>query len=343
MEEISTRKEQILKAVVIEYVATAEPVGSQLLGERYPMGIGPATIRSEMAEMSERGLLEQPHTSAGRIPSDSGYRYYVERLAEPIESKIADREVRTVVRSDMDLDDLLRETCAVLTKLTRYASIATTVSNRSVTVRQVTLAGVTPTRVVMLVLLSTGEVEKIILEASADLTLSNLYEISAALSAHVANKTIKQIARTSAPEFTSGNQPAVEMMTRAWRALRSACKERSLGKIVREGTTYLLAEPEFQRNIAALTDLVRAIEDADTMHQVLDRTPGSRANVTIGKEHEPEPLKHVAIIASRFFVHNEEAGAIAVLGPTRMRYEQTIPIVEHAARALSDAITKLVS
>src|SRR5581483_7199506 len=92
MEEISTRKEQILKAVVIEYVATAEPVGSQLLGERYPMGIGPATIRSEMAEMSERGLLEQPHTSAGRIPSDSGYRYYVERLAEPIESKIADRE-----------------------------------------------------------------------------------------------------------------------------------------------------------------------------------------------------------------------------------------------------------
>lgn len=343
MEGISVRKEQILRAVVIEYVETAEPVGSQVLVERYRIGVGPATIRSEMAEMSERGLLEQPHTSAGRIPSDGGYKYFVEKLVQSEAAGMERPEMRGIVRADLDLETLLQETCKVITRLTRYASIATTLNESAATVKQITLTGVTPTRAIMLIVLSNGDVHDQVVEATPDITLSQLHLISERLTAAVHGKPLRVVGRLHTPDSSDLEPSVSQLAQRSWKSFKSAAKNLSSGKLIREGTQYLLGEPEFQKDIAALGQLVDAIEDADTMHQVLDRSDKPRTMVSIGKENEPEPLKRAAIIASRFFVKGEEAGAIAVIGPTRMRYEETIPVVDQTARALSDALTRLMS
>lgn len=342
MEDISGRKEQILRAVVVEYVETAEPVGSQVLVKRYRLGVGPATIRNEMAEMAERGLLEQPHTSAGRIPSDSGYRYYVDRLGDPSLPTETAHAVREISRTDSDLESLLHETCRLLARVTHYTSFAATLREKGATIRQVTLTGVSPRRALMILVFNSGELENLLVDSAPEVSLSDLHQVSELITEALGGKQLRAITRMAVPDASLLRPPTQQLLARAWKSLKSKSKALSSGTFVKDGTQYLVGEPEFQRDISALSALLSAIEDVDTMQAVLDRRPDERTTVTIGREHEKEELKRAAVIATRFFVHDEEAGAIAVLGPTRMRYEQTIPVVEHAAKALSDAMVKLM-
>jgi heat-inducible transcriptional repressor len=113
------------------------------------------------------------------------------------------------------------------------------------------------------------------------------------------------------------------------------------GKVYAEGTSYLLAQPEFQRDVSALSDIVQLLEDADVLHGVLDQPTEQGAAVKIGRENTEDSLKRLAVIASRFHIGGEDAGAIAIIGPTRMRYDESIPVVERTAKALSDALTRL--
>lgn len=342
MEDLTPRKESILRAVVIEYVETAEPVGSGLLVERYSLGVGPATVRHELAEMSERGLLEQPHTSAGRIPSDSGYRYYVDRMPVGDMSIDTENQMRKVVSEEASLDELLSETCRLLARMTQYVSVAATVRERSVFVRQVSISNVTQQRALLVVVFSNGAVEDKIIEATPDLTLEDLHRVSEAITKGCEGLRLSAIARKPQLQYDSLKPSAQALLHRGWKAVRSIAKSMAAGKVITEGTSYLLGQPEFQKDFGALSGIVQALEDSAAIQGALDRPGDSNTSVTIGKENETAKLQHLAVIASRFFVNNEEAGSLAIIGPTRMKYEQTIPLVEQTARALSDALTKLL-
>src|SRR5579872_5234277 len=165
MAELDPRKETILRAIIIEYVGTAEPIGSEALLQRYELGVRSATIRNEMAEMSDLGYLEQPHTSAGRIPSDMGYRYYVDRLLEDRRvGETARQQVKQIASEGDALQELLRDTARILSRITRLLTVATTIRDHQVTVRNAVISALGPQQALLVLVLSNGHVENRMLE-----------------------------------------------------------------------------------------------------------------------------------------------------------------------------------
>ncbi len=325
---------------MVEYVDTAEPVGSGLLVERYQLGVGPATVRHEMAEMSERGLLEQPHTSAGRIPSDTGFRYYVDRM--PTHASDEETNLLKSVDDDASLEDILTETCRLLARMTQYVSVAATVRERAVYVRQVSISSVSLQRALLVVMFSNGVVKDKLIEATPDLTIEDLHIVSETIFKNCEGLKLSVISRKTNLKFGSLKPSAVELLNKGWKAVRSIAKQMASGKVITEGTAFLMSQPEFQKDFGTLSSIVQTLEDSNAIHGVLDRHAEGNTSVTIGRENEAEQLKRLAVIASRFYIDNEEAGSLAIIGPTRMKYEKTIPLVEHTAKALSDALTKLL-
>jgi heat-inducible transcriptional repressor len=343
LDDLTLRKQQILRAVVIEYVETAEPVGSSLLVERYRLGVGSATVRHELAEMSERGFLEQPHTSSGRIPSDSGYRYYVDRLSQPQISSEQERRVRDVSKGEAALDDVLAETCKVLSRLSRHVALASTVGERNLTVRGVSVTGVMKGRVLLTVVFSSGMVENRIVQIPNEIALADLHQVSIALSEAAVGSKVRPLLRAAAPVVEGMKPAAAELLSACWKSLRSVCKAQTGGKVITEGTQYLFEQPEFQQDVRALGSIVSALESGSPVQDALEPHEGTTTVVSIGKENATQALSRLAIIASRFYVDKEEAGSIAIVGPTRMNYSTTLPLVETAAKALSDALSRFMA
>lgn len=322
---------------MFEYLDSAEPVGSNLIVERYDLGVGPATVRNELAEISERGYLEQPHTSAGRIPSDAGYRYYVDRLADHEEAPSS-----KAVRDAANVDDLLADTCRLLARMTQHVSVAATLRESSVSVRQISLTGITPQRALMVVVLSNAVVEDCIIETTPDVTPAHLAEVAQIMTQHAEGHKFRALSRKPPPPSDNLKPPSAAVLGRAYRELRALARRRSEGKVIAEGTAYLINQPEFQSDYEALTQVVQALQDANLLQEAIEAPAMHDSSVSIGKENAAEALQRLAVIAARFYVDGDNAGAIAVIGPTRMHYERIIPLVRQTARALTHALSRLM-
>ncbi len=340
METLSERQEKILHAVIVEYVDTGEPVPSALIVERYPLGVGPATVRKELSELAERGYVEQPHISAGRIPSDVGYRYYVERLARPQAVPKARAHIRHLAETESDVDELFSATCRFLASLTHALSLAATINQPETSVKHISLSALGPKKLLLTVVLSTSVVENRLIDAS-DFTLEDVATVTALLKQHAETQKLRHLARRPVPALPYARPSVQALFAKVWKTLRSLARTLTAGKILSEGTSYLIAQPEFQKDIHALAEVLSALEDAEiargAIEQPAERTPA----VSIGRENEPTPLKRLAIIAGKVTVKGEEAGIIAIVGPTRLKYEFAIPLVQETSQALSDVLTQL--
>ena len=325
---------------MFEYVSTAEPVGSELLAHKYQLGVKSATVRNELADLAELGFLEQPHTSAGRIPSDLGYRYFVDRLIvarDPAaESK---QQVRSASEEGEALLIMLRETTRALSRLTHLLTAATLVRHANLTVRNAIISALSPTQAMLVLVLSNGHVENRMIDVPPGLTLADLGNANETITQAAAGKTLRWFMRNRAP--ISAASPALDrFLNSIWLALRGIGKDLTRSTITTEGEEFLFAQPEFKRDFAALAGLLEALKSSDALVEALSGSSDQPRAVTIGREHREERLHSFSVVRQSFFVGENEAGTIAVLGPTRMNYEFSIPIVNFAARALSDSLTK---
>lgn len=341
MPDLDARKQSILHAVIVEYVRGAEPVGSELLVQRYQLGVKSATVRNELAEMSDLGFLEQPHTSAGRIPSDMGYRYYVDRLIVPKGPEQETRQqVKDVTEEGDALHATLRDTARVLSRLTHLLTVAATVRNQDVSIRNAVVSALGPKQALLVLVLSNGHIENRMLECPAGLTLDDVGYANEILSTQVAGKKLRTMMRSKAP--TGGSQATEKLVLSIWTAIRAVTKELTRGILVTEGEEFMLAQPEFQRDTGMLKLLLETLSDSDLLHEAIQRPKEGVEAVTIGRENKLEAMRQVSVVRNSFFVGETEAGIIALVGPTRMRYERSIPLVHYTARALSDALTKFL-
>lgn len=340
MSELDPRKETILQAVVLEYVEGAEPVGSELLVHKYQLGVKSATVRNELAEMSEMGFLEQPHTSAGRIPSDRGYRYYVDRLRlEKEVDSVARQKMRSVTTEGDALQAMLSETARVLSRYSQLLTVATTTRNEGLTVRSALVSALGPSQALLVLVLSNGHVENRVIEVPAGLTLQDIGAANELLANSVSNTTLLALARAKSP--ATGGSPLERLQSGLWTTLRAMARDLTRGRMIVEGEGYIFAKPEFQRDVASVTSLFESLFSGTGMFDAL--TPGAEPDarvVTIGKEHRNEKLHAFSVVRSTFFVGSREAGVIGLIGPTRMDYDRSIPLVNYTARALSDALTR---
>ncbi len=338
---LDERKRKILGAVVRDYVDTVRPVGSEDLAARHAWGVKSATIRNEMAELSELGYLRQPHTSAGRIPSDQGYRFYVDHLmvARDIGAQGEDRRDDTI---SLDLDALLRETCALLTRMTSYTSVATPPRPADTVISQVFLSPTGDGRLLLALLLSTGQVENRLIPDLTDLSGADVVSLANALSAAYSGKSLDTITASVPPtEFGPSLRATYRTLEQAIRhaALRASDEE----SVYLEGTSEILRQPEF-RDASKLDSVFETLQKRTLLFQTLSRALlGPNVAVVIGSENHVVTMHECSVVTASYYIGTRERGTIGVVGPTRMDYDRAVPAVGFFARALTQTLSGLGS
>lgn len=341
---LDERKRKILGAVVRDYVDTVRPVGSEDLAARHAWGVKSATIRNEMAELSELGYLRQPHTSAGRIPSDQGYRFYVDHLmvAREVETSTDSRPENEV---SLDLDTLLRETCALLTRTTSYTSVATPPRPADTSISQVFLTPTGDGRLLLVLLLSTGQVENRLIPDVPELSGGDITSLVNVLNAVFGGKMLDAVgepetATSPLPsEFGSALRTAYGKLEQAIR--QAAFRASEEDSVYLEGAGEILRQPEF-RDASKLDSVFETLQKRTLLFQTLSRALlGSNVAVVIGSENHVVTMRECSVVTAAYFIGTRERGTIGVVGPTRMDYDRAVPAVGFFARMLTQTLSGL--
>lgn len=346
MRPLDTRKAFILQAVVQDYVATAEPVGSEAVVERYGLRVSSATVRNEMAEMAEMGYLRQPHVSAGRIPSDLGYRYYVEYLMKPIPvgRLLSPQQTNLFSPNNPEIGEvqrLLQTACRLLADATRYASVATAPETDVVSIRHILVSQPATARLLLVVVASSGQVEHRLIPVSAPLSEHQMAWIDRVLQERYSARAVRDLLRAE-PALPPGEMPVSEPV---WKLVEQAVQDciEALGQqeVYLEGLQHMLEQPEF-RQAERLYPVISLLEQPQMLMRLLQRLGASgRVQVLIGEENPLPEMRCCSFVASAYRIGERVAGTVSVLGPTRMHYEVATAAVEYIAQALSRVLTYL--
>jgi heat-inducible transcriptional repressor len=330
------RRLAVLRAIVEDYVRTREPVGSKALVERHALGVSPATIRNDMAALEEEGYIAQPHTSAGRVPTDKGYRLFVDRLTSVRPLSAAERRaIGTLLDDAVDLDDVIDRTVRLLAQLTRQVAVVQYPSLTRSTVRHVELVPVGGHRMLVVLITNTGRVEQRIVEVGLDLGDDVLGDLRARLNAATSGRRLTDVVAVVSclPDaFVPEDRPAVRSVLDALEETLTVEREE---RIVLAGTANLArAGTDFARSIGPVLE---ALEEQVVLLRLLSEMAEdlSEVGVRIGHETEYDNLSETAVIASGYGSQGEVVARLGVLGPTRMDYPLTMAAVRAVARYVS--------
>lgn len=337
---LNERRNRVLRALIEEYIGSATPVGSKTLVDRYELGCSPATVRSELSILEETGYVVQPHVSAGRIPTDSGYRNFVDEIIARSRDQEDEAAVDTTALSQAaEIDDLMRETSAALTRLTSCLAVTIAPSIRVSRVKRVDLLSMAPRRALFVLITESGQVVNRSIELNAETPPESLSRVERALNSAVLGKRASEIRLLYDALKTSGGEAAAEdaLMCRVLDVMLDALKETDKDRLHHVGVPALLAQPEFHDADRA-RPLIEFLEDGIAVLEALSEalvTPD--LTVRIGHENSRMELGNVSIVASSYPVGSGE-GLVGVVGPTRMDYERAMLAVSAVARTLSEAM-----
>lgn len=331
---LDERKAAVLRAVVEGYIETAQPVGSAHVARHTEMPVSPATVRNEMAILEREGYLVQPHTSAGRVPTDKGYRFFVDQLTEPGPLDPGRRQlVRDFFRkAHGELEQMLHSTSTLLSTLTDYAAVVVGPAHEAATVRSVQLVGLGSRMALVVAVLSNGVVEKRALELDADTGDERV----AAACAHLMSVLVgASIGRVPVP--TQTGDPVVDGLARkAVAALQGGHDEESDQVFVGGASRMAAAFDAVETVRQVLTTLEQQYVVVSLLQDVLDRG----LSVAIGTEHGLAPLAECSVVVAPYDVEGARAGTIGVLGPTRMNYPQALAAVAVVSRRLGERLSE---
>lgn len=330
---LDDRKAAILRAIVAEYIETAQPVGSTHVARQPGLAVSPATVRNEMAVLEREGYLAQPHTSAGRVPTDKGYRFFVDQLTEPGPLDPAKRQqVRDFFRAAHgELERMLADTSRLLANLTDYAAVVVGPPHEAATIRSVQLVGLAPKVVLAVAVLSNGVVEKRLLELDDEVGDERV----SAASAHLAASVVGQALSSPGAPTPTGDEATDRLVALAVSGL-SEHEGDSDSVFVGGASRMARAFDAVETVRGVLGILEEQYVVVGLLHDVLDRG----LSVAIGTEHGLEPLAECAVVVAPYEVEGERAGTIGVLGPTRMNYPQAMAAVAVVSQRLGRRLSE---
>ena len=334
-EELDERKKKILQAIVEEYIDSAEPVSSGgLLDKCDELNCSSATIRNEMAELEKYGFLEKPHTSAGRVPSQKGYRFYVDELLR--EDELTKQEMLMIKRKlEMkvnNLEDLIKIASSTLSEITHYTTIMVgpSVNNHSIVDIKFVLLG---SRVLMaLILTDSGIIRESIIKFDEDITEEQIADLTYIFN----NKLVGK-------ELNSINSPIEDFITQEMKASVNLIKKviEEISKIFEdsnlyvEGTNNVVDMPEFKK-VDVAKDFLNVLDAKDLVADVLNTGIADNINIYIGDESEKDELKNFSIVTFNHLLEGKDIGAIGIIGPTRMDYSKVISVMKYISKKIND-------
>ena len=338
--ELSERKKQILKAIIGDYIRTAEPVGSKALAEGHALPFSSATIRNEMSELEEMGYLEKPHTSAGRIPSPQGYRLYVDELMEqPADTgKDEDAALQPMLRTKVrELDRLIQEAGRLISSLTNYASVAITPALTQISIRQFEIIAVDKMNFVIVVVTDSGTLKNKMVRTMADVSKDE-----AELLTYVLNQTLTglPLSHITAERFDIVRRAAglSALLAPVAEYVAELIEELSDQKVFLEGTNKLLRFPEY-RDLHKAQALLDYMED-DRKHLLPATRKIDGIQFFIGPENGANPLRETSAIYAKYDIGTIGQGMIGIVGPTRMDYAKLSAQLSRFAKGLNRLIAE---
>lgn len=330
---LSDRRQIVLRALIEEYIARALPVGSRTLVERYNLGISSATVRNELSLLEEMGYLAQPHTSAGRIPTDFGYRAFVDELvSESDPDNGEDALARELRESASDLDDLMDRTSQALARFTDCMTLLVPPRIHSVDIRLVNLVLLTPQRLLTVIVTEDGQVFDRQMDLPRDYSQDEIGKTQEALN----NILVGTSLSSTSGELPLGASGVHDDLFRMVMAEILAClKDQNAIKAHPLGISHLLGKPEFSDSSCLMPVLEELEGDTMLLRVFNDAAASEEPVVRIGHENDSEALSSVSLIANRFG-EAEHSGLILIVGPTRMDYSQVLKAVRAARNVLKD-------
>ncbi len=330
--ELDERKRRVLYAIVHDYIQTAEPVGSRTVSRRYDLGVSPATIRNEMSDLEEMGLLEQPHTSAGRIPSDLGYRFYVDSLLQlPRPSSQEQAQISRLLSSRIrGAEQIVQQLARLLSSLTNYTAIVTGPTEPKARLRQIQLVPLSERSLLLVGITDGGLLLNSLIEASGEVDALSLEKLQNWLNHRLTGLTLEQIRtwdiRLLQSELSSGIVLLDSILDELCGLVAS-----SAGRVYLGGTTNMLRQPEF-RDFDKVQAVLQMLEQEELIwNWLMQAEPGS---VSIGAENAHAAMQFCSLVTAEYRLPSGLIGRFGLLGPTRMDYDRVLSLMQHICLTL---------
>lgn len=338
---LSERQQMILRMVIEDYVHSAEPVGSRTISKRSEVTYSPATIRNEMSDLEELGYLEQPHTSAGRIPSHKGYRFYVDHLLNPLILSRDDLfQIKKAFVDKIDaMERVVQETAQILSSLTNYTSLVLGPQVYENTLKHIQLVPLTERTAVAIIVTDTGHVENRKVSVPEGISTDEIRKFVAILNEKMVGVPLNQVKSRLYNEIMGELNRYMDRFEGVMTLLNQIVQPEKDDRVYLGGTTKILNQPEFQ-DVEKLRPLLDILETNQAVFQLLNQphTPG--IHVRIGLENDLEQLKNCSVITAAYHIDGNVAGTIGVLGPTRMEYGRVISVMDYLAKTMSELLTR---
>ncbi|MDT3395661.1 heat-inducible transcriptional repressor HrcA [Streptomyces sp. B1866] len=336
---LSERRLEVLRAIVQDYVGTEEPVGSKALTERHRLGVSPATVRNDMAVLEEEGYIAQPHTSAGRIPTDKGYRLFVDKLADvkPLSSPER-RAIQNFLDGAVDLDDVVARTVRLLAQLTRQVAVVQYPSLTRSTVRHVELLSMASARIMLVVITDTGRVEQRMVDCPGPVGDEALADLRARLNSRVVGRRFSDVPRLVQDLPESFEQEERGAVVAVLATLLECLVEETEERLLIGGTANLT---RFAHDFPlTIRPVLEALEEHVVLLKLLGEAKDSGMTVRIGHENAHEGLTSTSVVSVGYGSGDEAVAKLGVVGPTRMDYPGTMGAVRAVARYVGQILAE---
>lgn len=332
------RRFDVLRALVADYVSTNEPVGSKALVERHNLGVSSATVRNDMVALEEEGLIAQPHTSAGRIPTDAGYRLFVDRLHEIKPLTVPERRaIHTFLDDALDVDDVMRRSVRLLAQLTQQVAVMQYPTLSRSTVRHIEVVPITSARLTLVLITDTGRVDQLAVDLGDVITEDDVARVRTVLNNSMAGKRFADASASVAELPEQAPSELRDILTRVCSVLIESLVEHPEERMVLGGT------PNLTRNVAdfpnSLRQVLEALEEQVVVLKLLAAARDSRTvTVRIGGENEAAELETTSVVSTGYGSDGMVLGGLGVVGPTRMDYPGTMASVRAVAAYVGDIL-----
>ncbi len=343
-EVLGERQHKILVAVVCNYISTAEPVGSRTIARKYGFGISAATIRNIMADLEDMGFLVQPHTSAGRVPTDKGFRFYVDQLEFSRKSleKPESFNIEEILHSETELGNLMKKTTDLLSRLSKQAGLVLAPNLRNTVFRHIDFITLGHSQVLVIFISETGLVHKRAIFLEEDISQDTLSKMSKFITTQLMGLSLSKIRSKLFNMMKTEKAQFDDLLTQAVKLSQQFFSdEADDGELYVRGTVNMMNQPEFT-DMQKMRHLFKAFEEKRLLIYILDKCleeDEEQVRVIIGEENAVEDMKDLSFVISSYKSGDRALGVVGIIGPKRMDYTQVIPIVEATAKTVSRLLT----
>ncbi len=340
---LSDRKQRVLRAIIEDYVATAQPVGSATLVRKYRLGVSSATVRNDMADLEGLGYLEQPHTSAGRIPSDLGYRLYVDALMRqsPLD-EVRLSSIRAQFEARIrEIEDLIRDTARILSEHTNYLALILGPKLARTVFRTLRMLPLSEHQALLVLVTDAGFIESAVIEIPAGMGPDQLSRFATVVNQTLQGKTLAQVADGLITALRQNLAEYRDIMDQAFDFFTQGLEPGDGKDLTVVGTSRILGQPEFQ-DANKVRQVLQAVEGGVALEALNEAAEDDGIVITIGRENRHPAMQGCSLVTATYRVGGRTVGTLGVLGPTRMDYARVLSVVHSVTECLSGALSRSV-